>query len=118
MNCESCEEPKNSFSAATTGRMLMIVCGVIVSTSSVVIRSRTPRSTGKRPRRRAALAREVLRVLGHAELHGKIDEPSHERQDVLGRQDASVLWHLHAEALVQFVATDLREVIALGIEEQ
>ena len=44
MNCESCEEPKNSFSAATTGRMLMIVCGVIVSTSSVVIRSRTTRS--------------------------------------------------------------------------
>ena len=38
------EEPKNSFSAATTGRMLMIVCGVIVSASSVVRRSRTTRS--------------------------------------------------------------------------
>ena len=44
MNCESWEEPKNSFSAACTGRTLMIVCGVIVSTSSVVIRSRTTRS--------------------------------------------------------------------------
>jgi hypothetical protein len=44
MNCESCEEPKNSLSAATTGRMLMIVCGVIASTSSVVMRSRTTRS--------------------------------------------------------------------------
>ena len=44
MNCESCEEPKNSLRAATTGRMLMIVCGVIVSTSSVVMRSRTTRS--------------------------------------------------------------------------
>ena len=44
MNCESCEEPKNSFRAATTGRMLMIVCGVIVSASSVVRRSRTTRS--------------------------------------------------------------------------
>ena len=44
MNCDSCEEPKNSFSAATTGRMLMIVCGVIVSASSVVRRSRTTRS--------------------------------------------------------------------------
>ena len=41
MNCDSCEEPKNSFNAATTGRILMIVYGVIVSTSSVVIRSRT-----------------------------------------------------------------------------
>ena len=44
MNWDSCEEPKNSFSAATTGRMLMIVCGVIVSTSSVLMRSRTTRS--------------------------------------------------------------------------
>ena len=34
----------NTISAATTGRMLMIVWGVIVSTSSVVIRSRTTRS--------------------------------------------------------------------------
>ena len=44
MNCDSCEEPKNSFIAATTGRMLMIVCGVIASESSVVRRSRTTRS--------------------------------------------------------------------------
>ncbi len=44
MNCESCEDPKNSFWAATTGRMLMMVCGVIVSESSVVRRSRTTRS--------------------------------------------------------------------------
>ena len=54
MNCDSCEEPKNSFSAATTGRMLMIVCGVIVSTSSVVIRSRTTRSMRYRPTRNAS----------------------------------------------------------------
>ena len=44
MNCDSCELPKNSLSAATTGRMLMIDCGVMVSTSSVVMRSRTTRS--------------------------------------------------------------------------
>ena len=44
MNWDSCEEPKNSFSAATTGRMLMMVCGVIASASSVVRRSRTTRS--------------------------------------------------------------------------
>ena len=54
MNCDSCDEPKNSFSAATTGRMLMIVCGVIVSTSSVVIRSRTTRSMRYRPTRNAS----------------------------------------------------------------
>ena len=33
MNWLSCEVPKNSFSAATTGRMLIKVCGVIASTS-------------------------------------------------------------------------------------
>ena len=54
MNCDSCEEPKNSFSAATTGRMLMIVCGVIASASSVVRRSRTTRSIRYRPTRNAS----------------------------------------------------------------
>ena len=44
MNCESCEDPKNSFRAATTGRMFTMVCGVMVSASSVVRRSRTTRS--------------------------------------------------------------------------
>ena len=43
INWLSCEDPKNSFRAATTGRMLMIACS-IVSESSVVRRSRTTRS--------------------------------------------------------------------------
>ena len=33
MNCESCEPPKNSFIAATTGRMLISAFGVAVSGS-------------------------------------------------------------------------------------
>jgi len=33
MNCESCDVPKNSRSAATTGRTLISVCGVIASMS-------------------------------------------------------------------------------------
>ena len=51
MNWLSCEEPKNSLIAATTGRMLMSVCGVIASTSWVVMRSRTTRSMRDRPTR-------------------------------------------------------------------
>ncbi len=51
MNCDSCEVPKNSLIDATTGRMLIRVCGVIASTSCVVIRSRTTRSMRARPRR-------------------------------------------------------------------
>jgi hypothetical protein len=51
MNCESCEVPKNSFTAATTGRMLISVCGVMASTSWVVMRSRTTRSMRLSPTR-------------------------------------------------------------------
>ncbi len=51
MNCDSWEVPKNSLMLATTGRMLISVCGVIASTSWVVIRSRTTRSMRARPSR-------------------------------------------------------------------
>src|SRR5262249_32694860 len=51
MNCDSCEVPKNSLIAATTGRMLIRVWGVIASTSWVVMRSRTTRSMRLRPMR-------------------------------------------------------------------
>ena len=51
MNWDSCDVPKNSLIAATTGRMLIRVCGVIASTSWVVIRSRTTRSMRERPTR-------------------------------------------------------------------
>ena len=54
MSWPSCEEPNNSFSAATTGRMLTIVCGEFVSASSVVRRSRTTRSIRERPIRIAS----------------------------------------------------------------
>ena len=51
MNWLSWLEPKNSLIAATTGRMLIRVCGVIASTSWVVMRSRTTRSMRERPTR-------------------------------------------------------------------
>ncbi|CPU54399.1 Uncharacterised protein [Mycobacteroides abscessus] len=51
MNCDSWLVPKNSLIAATTGRMLIRVCGVIASTSCVVMRSRTTRSIRDRPTR-------------------------------------------------------------------
>ncbi len=51
MNCDSWLVPKNSLMEATTGRMLISVCGVIASTSCVVIRSRTTRSMRARPTR-------------------------------------------------------------------
>ncbi len=51
MNWLSWLVPKNSLTAATTGRMLMSVWGVIASTSWVVMRSRTTRSMRDSPTR-------------------------------------------------------------------
>ena len=53
MNCDSWLPPKNSFIAATTGRMLMSAFGVALSISWIVIRSRTTRSIRRRPIRNA-----------------------------------------------------------------
>ena len=43
--------PKNSLMEATTGRMLIRLCGVMASGSWVVMRSRTTRSSRVRPTR-------------------------------------------------------------------
>ena len=53
MNWLSWLPPKNSFIAATTGRMLMRAFGVALSISWIVIRSRTTRSMRRRPIRNA-----------------------------------------------------------------
>ena len=53
MNCESCEEPKNSLTAAATGFALIISCGMIGSLSATVRRSLTARSTRTKPMRKA-----------------------------------------------------------------
>ena len=69
-------------------------------------------------RHRDRVGGEVLRLQVDAERVREGDEPADEREDVLGRQHARVVRDVHAEALVQLVAADLRQVVALGIEEQ
>ena len=54
MNCESCEEPKNSLIALATGLVLTTLWGVMDSSSWVVIRSRTTRSIRYMPIRNAS----------------------------------------------------------------
>ena len=61
---------------------------------------------------------EVLGVIRDADVVRERDELLDEREDVLRRQDAAVVGHVHAEALVQLVAADLGQVVALGIEEE
>src|SRR5256885_12438841 len=58
MNCDSCEEPKNSLTAAATGLALIISCGISGSVSAIVRRSLTARSTRTRPTRKAFRSEE------------------------------------------------------------
>ena len=51
MNCESCEEPKNSRTAAAAGFALIRSCGITVSMSTDPIRSLIARSMRRRPTR-------------------------------------------------------------------
>src|SRR3546814_9672174 len=51
MNCESCEEPKNSRTAAAAGLALMRSCGITESISTEDMRSLIARSMRSRPRR-------------------------------------------------------------------
>ena len=126
----------------------MIVWGVIVSTSSVVIRSRhalhaveadaerlldqlahgseapvaevlvlVELAPDRLARENDRVRGEVLGLLGDAQLLREGDEPLDEREDVLRRQDADVVRHVDLEPLVQLVAADLGQVVALGVEE-
>ena len=46
------------------------------------------------------------------------DQLLDEREDVLRRQHAHAVRHVDAEPLIQLVAADLRQVVALGVEEE
>ncbi len=71
MNCDSCEEPKNSFTAAATGLALIISCGISGSVSAIVRRSFTARSTRTSPTRKAFSA--ISPTLAHAAVAEVID---------------------------------------------
>ena len=60
----------------------------------------------------------VVGLLGHAEDLRQLDELAHERDDVVLGQRARLEVDVEAEALVELVAPDAREVVALGIEEE
>src|SRR5256885_8850301 len=90
MNCDSCEEPKNSLTAAATGLALIISCGISGSVSAIVRRSLTARSTRTRPTRKAFRSEEhtselqspcnlVCRLL--LEKKKRLHEHSKERED-------------------------------------
>jgi len=148
MNCESCDEPKNSFWAATTGRMLTIVLvlggqpladdalhpveadaeglldeladGAQPAVAEVLVLVEVLRH--RLARHRYGLGGEVLDLdvglLGHAEDLGERDELLDERVDVVVREHARVEVDVQAQAAVELVAADPGQVVALGVEEQ
>ena len=137
MNCDSWEVPKNSFSAATTGRMLIRDCGVIASTSWVVIRSRTTRSMRARPVRSwfwissptvrirrlpkwsmssAPISSVPCGVSSSVAAVVQRDDVADRGDDVVDGQRLLVERLVQAELLVDLVATDLGQVVALGVE--
>ena len=141
MNWESWLVPKNSLMDATTGRMLISVCGVIASTSWVVIRSRTTRSIRDRPVRtwfwmssptlrsrrlpKWSMSSVSTRSCTSSPLRTPVivsspacraDEVADRRDDVVdGQRRLAELAH-DTELLVQLVATDLGQVVALAVE--
>ncbi len=57
-------------------------------------------------------------LLGHAEALGQRDQLLDEREDVVVGEGARVDVDVEPETRVELVATDAREVVALGVEEQ
>ena len=110
--------------------MLIRVCGVIASTSWVVIRSRTTRSIRDRADPDLVLDQladgaqpavaEVVDVVDLVAVLAGVqpDQVLDGRDDVVLGQGAGVDVDVQAELLVGLVAADLGQVVALGVEEQ
>ena len=128
MNCESCEEPKNSRTAAAAGLALIRSCGITVSMSTerhalldgalhaqqadavLVLHQLADRA-------HAAVA-EMVDVVDLALAVAQVDQRLDDREDVLLRSTRTVSRRFELEAHVHLDAADGREVVALGIEEQ
>ena len=128
MNCESCEEPKNSRTAAAAGLALMRSCGMIVSISTerhaLLDRALHAQQADAilvlhqfADRAHAAVA-EMVDVVDLAAAVAQVDERLDDGEDVLLAQRALGVGRVEVEAHVHLDAADRREVVALGVEEQ
>ena len=128
MNWESCEEPKNSRTAAAAGLALMRSCGITVSMSTELMRSLMARSMRRRPRRywfSISSPTERTRRLPRWSMSSISPLPSRRSTSVLMtarmsslQQRAHGVLGLEVEAHVHLDAADRGEVVALRIEEQ
>ena len=135
MNCESWLPPKNSFMAATTGRMLISALGVALSVSWIVMRSLTTRSMRSRPTRKAfwissPLARmrrlprwSMSSGLPWSPLLSSISWPTIAAMSSLLMVRSVEQGDAHplgdgVQLLVDLVAADAAQVVAAEVEEQ
>ncbi len=128
MNCESCDEPKNSRTAAAAGFALIRSCGMTVSISTDDMRSLIARSMRRRPMRywfSINSPTERTRRLPRLSMSSISPLPSRRStsvfdhgEDVVLAQHAHRIRRIEVEAHVHLHATDGRKVVAVGIEEQ
>src|SRR5215475_8136958 len=127
MNCDSCEEPKNSRTAAAAGLALMRSCGMTVSISTDDMRSLIARSMRRRPMRywfSISSPTERTRRLPRWSMSSvalavaQVDQRLDHREDVVLAKHAHGVRRVEVEPHVHLDAADRREVVALGIEEQ
>ena len=128
MNCDSCEEPKNSRTAAAAGLALIRSCGMTVSISTerhaLLDRALHAQQADAvlvlhqfADRAHAAVA-EIVDVVDLALAVAQVDQRLDHGQDVFLAQHAHGVRALELEAHVHLDAADGREVVALAVEEQ
>ena len=86
MNCDSCELPKNSRTAAAAGLALIRSCGITVSMSTEPMRSRMARSMRSRPTRywfSISSPTERTRRLPRLSMSSIVPRPSFSSQRIL-----------------------------------
>jgi hypothetical protein len=124
MNCESCEEPKNSRTAAAAGLALIRSCGMTVSISTerhaLLDRALHAQQADAvlvlhqlADRAHAAVA-EIVDVVDLALAVAQVDQRLDHGEDVLLAQHAHGVLGVEVEAHVHLDAADGRQVVALG----
>ena len=128
MNCDSCDEPKNSRTAATAGLALIRSFGMTVDTSTRAHALLDRALHAQQPDailvleqladRADAAVGEVVDVVDLAlavlEVHQLLDD----REDVFLAQRRDRVLGVEAKAHVELDPADRGQVVALGIEEQ
>ena len=128
MNCDSCEEPKNSRTAAATGLALIRSCGITVSISTArhalldgalhAQQADAELVFHQLAHRTHAAIAEIVDVVDFAAAVAQFRQRLEDGEDVFLAQHPHRVGRVQAHAHVHLHAADRRKVVALGVEEQ